>query len=62
MQKDEGGKMKDERGTCAGNRQEQSKQALPYRLMVSARSGVASRHVSALPLSPPLLKQVEKPG
>jgi len=54
--------MKDEEGTCAGNRQEQSKQALPYRLMVSARSGVASRHVSALPLSPPLLKQVEKPG
>jgi hypothetical protein len=33
-----------------------------YRLMVSALFSVASRHGSALPLSPPLLKRIEKPG
>jgi hypothetical protein len=33
-----------------------------YRLMVSARFSTTSRHASALPLSPPLLKRVEKPG
>jgi hypothetical protein len=33
-----------------------------YRLMVSARFSATSRHASALPLSPPLLKRVEKPG
>ena len=33
-----------------------------YRLMVSARFSAASRLASALPLSPPLLKRVEKPG
>jgi hypothetical protein len=33
-----------------------------YRLVVSACFCVASRHASALPLSSPLLKRVEKPG
>jgi hypothetical protein len=33
-----------------------------YRFMVSARFCATSRHASALPLSPPLLKRVEKPG